>query len=99
MAAPLQSLERREVCERFERAQTPQLQERVVSKKSRAVPPVPVLTITYWGVTGSFPAPLRPAQVLEKVHAAVHHLVRMKQMAGRAQDVADIEKLEAVGDE
>src|SRR4051812_29149893 len=35
----------------------------------------PVLRITYWGVTGSTPAPLRPAEVTARVVAALDRLL------------------------
>lgn len=35
----------------------------------------PVLSVTYWGVTGSTAAPLRPAEVTDKIVAALAHLL------------------------
>jgi phosphoribosyl 1,2-cyclic phosphodiesterase len=35
----------------------------------------PALTVTYWGVTGSTPAPLRPAAVTDKIVAALGRLL------------------------
>jgi phosphoribosyl 1,2-cyclic phosphodiesterase len=37
--------------------------------------PDPVFTITYWGVTGTLTAPLRPAEVTDKLVAAIRCLV------------------------
>jgi hypothetical protein len=41
----------------------------------------PVFTITYWGVTGSLSAPLRPPEVTDKVVAAIRHLVEHGRLA------------------
>jgi phosphoribosyl 1,2-cyclic phosphodiesterase len=38
------------------------------------------LTITYWGVTGTLSAPLRPAEVTEKLVAAIQMLVEKEQV-------------------
>jgi phosphoribosyl 1,2-cyclic phosphodiesterase len=45
------------------------------------VPDDAVFTITYWGVTGTQPAPLRPADVTEKIVRAVEHLARHGRLA------------------
>jgi ribonuclease BN (tRNA processing enzyme) len=42
----------------------------------------PVFTITYWGVTGTLSAPLRPAEVTDKLVAAVCRLVEDGAVAG-----------------
>ena len=36
--------------------------------------PEPVFTITYWGVTGTMSAPLRPGQVTDKLVRAINTL-------------------------
>jgi len=49
----------------------------------------PAFTITYWGTTGSFAAPLKPADVAGKLHAALLHLAQhnlLKELAGIAND-------------
>jgi phosphoribosyl 1,2-cyclic phosphodiesterase len=43
--------------------------------------PEPALTITYWGVTGTLTAPLRGAEVTEKVEQAVLHLAEQGRLA------------------
>jgi phosphoribosyl 1,2-cyclic phosphodiesterase len=40
-----------------------------------------VFTITYWGVTGTLTAPLRPAEVTDKLVAAIKHLVEVNRLA------------------
>src|SRR5262245_7030718 len=35
----------------------------------------PVFTVTYWGITGTLPTPLRPAEVTDRLVAAVRHLL------------------------
>ncbi len=42
----------------------------------------PSLSITYWGVTGTLSAPLRPDEVTEKLLAALRLLVEKRQLAG-----------------
>jgi phosphoribosyl 1,2-cyclic phosphodiesterase len=42
----------------------------------------PVFTITYWGVTGTLSAPLRPAEVSDKLTAAVSRLVEKRALQG-----------------
>jgi phosphoribosyl 1,2-cyclic phosphodiesterase len=42
----------------------------------------PVFTVTYWGVTGTLSAPLRPAEVTDKVIAAVAQLIEQGSLAG-----------------
>src|SRR4051794_22786395 len=42
----------------------------------------PVFTITYWGVTGTLSAPLRPAEVTDKLVGAVCRLVEGGALAG-----------------
>ncbi len=44
--------------------------------------PEPVFTITYWGVTGTLTAPLRAAEVTEKIEQAVFHLAESGGLAG-----------------
>jgi phosphoribosyl 1,2-cyclic phosphodiesterase len=49
----------------------------------------PDFTITYWGITGSFTSPLKPAQVSAKVREALVHLVendKLKELTGLAKD-------------
>lgn len=41
----------------------------------------PVFRITYWGITGSVPAPLRPDEVTDKVVQAIRLLVEQGQLA------------------
>jgi phosphoribosyl 1,2-cyclic phosphodiesterase len=41
----------------------------------------PVFAITYWGITGTLPAPLRPAEVTEKIVRAVQQLVEQGRLA------------------
>ncbi len=43
--------------------------------------PDPVFTITYWGVTGTLTAPLRPPEVTEKLIGAIKHLVEQGRLA------------------
>jgi phosphoribosyl 1,2-cyclic phosphodiesterase len=43
--------------------------------------PEPVFTITYWGVTGTLSAPLRAAEVTDKVESAIRHLAEQGQLA------------------
>ncbi len=45
------------------------------------MPPEPALTLTYWGVTGTLAAPLRPAEVTEKIARAVEALVEQGGLA------------------
>jgi phosphoribosyl 1,2-cyclic phosphodiesterase len=40
----------------------------------------PVFTITYWGLTGTLPAPLRPPEVTDKVVQAVARLVESERL-------------------
>jgi phosphoribosyl 1,2-cyclic phosphodiesterase len=42
----------------------------------------PVFTITYWGITGTLSAPLRPPEVTDKLVAAVGVLVEQNRLAG-----------------
>src|SRR5215813_10316939 len=46
------------------------------------MPTEPAFTITYWGITGSFCAPLRPDQVTAKVVEAIEQLVRQGRLSG-----------------
>jgi len=46
------------------------------------MPTEPAFTITYWGLTGSFCAPLRPDEVTAKVVEAIEHLVRQGRLSG-----------------
>jgi phosphoribosyl 1,2-cyclic phosphodiesterase len=46
--------------------------------------PEPVFTITYWGVTGTLSSPLRPAEVTDRIVAAVRYLAER----GRLADLA-----------
>ncbi|HXG10182.1 MAG TPA: MBL fold metallo-hydrolase [Gemmataceae bacterium] len=52
-----------------------------MSTRARGKTDGPIFTITYWGTTGSFPVPLQPAGILDKVVGAVEHLVRHRQLA------------------
>lgn len=54
--------------------------------------PPPIFTITYWGVTGTLSAPLRPAEVTDKLVAAIKHLSER----GRLADLAAGPDLESV---
>jgi phosphoribosyl 1,2-cyclic phosphodiesterase len=45
------------------------------------VPSEPVFTITYWGVTGTLPAPLRPNEVTDKLVRAIHCLLDQGRLA------------------
>jgi phosphoribosyl 1,2-cyclic phosphodiesterase len=45
------------------------------------MPPEPVFTITYWGVTGTLSAPLRPPEITDKLVGAVKHLVEQGRLA------------------
>lgn len=56
------------------------------------MPSVPVFTITYWGVTGTLSAPLRPAEVTEKLLAALLHLAER----GRLADLTAGPELETI---
>jgi ribonuclease BN (tRNA processing enzyme) len=51
-------------------------------KDRTAVTSGPVFHITYWGVTGSVPAPLRPDELTDKIARAVAALVRQDMLAG-----------------
>ncbi|MFL5243637.1 MAG: MBL fold metallo-hydrolase [Gemmataceae bacterium] len=42
----------------------------------------PVFTVTYWGVTGTLTAPLKPAEVTDKVVRAITTLVEQGRLAG-----------------
>jgi phosphoribosyl 1,2-cyclic phosphodiesterase len=42
----------------------------------------PTLTITYWGVTGTLSAPLRPAECTDKLVEAISMLVEKRQLQG-----------------
>ncbi len=58
----------------------------------------PVFTITYWGVTGTMAAPLRPAEVTDKIVGAVRHLLAGGHLQGldsRADEAAVRACLEA----
>lgn len=44
----------------------------------------PVFTITYWGVTGTLTAPLRPPEVTDKLVRAICRLAEQGQLAGLA---------------
>src|SRR5580765_6132104 len=48
----------------------------------------PAFTITYWGITGSMAAPLRPGEVASKLRDALLHLERQ----GRLNDLAKVSK-------
>ncbi len=54
--------------------------------------PEPVFTITYWGVTGTLTAPLRPPEVTDKLVGAIKHLVEQ----GRWADLRPGPDLEAI---
>src|SRR5436305_14252154 len=43
--------------------------------------PDPVFTITYWGVTGTLTAPLRPPEVTDKLVSAIERLVEQGLLA------------------
>src|SRR5262249_21767176 len=45
------------------------------------MPTEPVLKITYWGVTGTLSAPLRPSQVTDKVVLAIEQLINQGRLA------------------
>src|SRR4051794_19903261 len=45
------------------------------------MPAEPVFTITYWGVTGTLPAPLKPAEVTDKVVRSLHSLLEQGLLA------------------
>jgi ribonuclease BN (tRNA processing enzyme) len=51
-----------------------------------------IFTITYWGVTGTLSAPLRPSEVTDKLVAAIKHLAE----CGRLADLAAAPDLEAL---
>ena len=42
----------------------------------------PVFTITYWGITGTLSAPLRPPEVTDKIVAAIAQLIEQGSLAG-----------------
>jgi phosphoribosyl 1,2-cyclic phosphodiesterase len=59
------------------------------------MPADPVFTITYWGVTGTIAAPLKPDEVTDKVARAVHHLLKQGHLAdlqGRPGDLAEVRR-------
>ncbi len=45
------------------------------------MPPEPVFTITYWGITGTLTAPLRPEEVTDKLVRAVRALAEQGRLA------------------
>jgi phosphoribosyl 1,2-cyclic phosphodiesterase len=45
------------------------------------MPSEPVFTITYWGVTGTLTAPLRPPEVTDKLVGALKHLLEQGRLA------------------
>jgi phosphoribosyl 1,2-cyclic phosphodiesterase len=45
------------------------------------MPPEPVFSVTYWGTTGSFPAPLLPHQVTDKLIRSIELLVTEGELA------------------
>jgi phosphoribosyl 1,2-cyclic phosphodiesterase len=51
-------------------------------KAESDMPLDPVFTITYWGVTGTLTAPLKPAEVTDKIVQAILHLVEQGKLAG-----------------
>jgi len=54
--------------------------------------PEPVFTITYWGVTGTLTAPLRPPEVTDKLVGAIKHLIEQ----GRWDDLRPGPDLDAI---
>jgi phosphoribosyl 1,2-cyclic phosphodiesterase len=55
---------------------------------------VPAFSITYWGTTGTFAAPLKPAEVTAKLTSALLHLVhndRLKDLPAVAGDPARLQ--------
>jgi phosphoribosyl 1,2-cyclic phosphodiesterase len=44
----------------------------------------PAFSITYWGITGTLTAPLRPVQVTDKLVAAIRSLIEQGRLAGLA---------------
>src|SRR5436190_10730957 len=45
------------------------------------MPAEPVFTITYWGVTGTLPAPLKPEEVTDKIVRSLHQLLEQGRLA------------------
>lgn len=56
----------------------------------------PVFTITYWGVTGTLPAPLKPDDVTNKLIAALQHLAANQQLQVIADAARDPGQLRAI---
>jgi phosphoribosyl 1,2-cyclic phosphodiesterase len=54
------------------------------------MPSEPVLRITYWGVTGSIAAPLRPAEVTDKIVGAIHRLLADGRLPAAGVSVEEI---------
>jgi phosphoribosyl 1,2-cyclic phosphodiesterase len=59
----------------------------------------PVFSITYWGTTGSFAAPLRPADVEAKIHAAVRYLSECDLLQELATAANDPQRLQSFLDQ
>jgi phosphoribosyl 1,2-cyclic phosphodiesterase len=55
----------------------------------------PVFTITYWGVTGTLAAPLKPPDVTNKLVAALRHLGEKQLLTDLADAVRDPDRLQA----
>src|SRR5262249_35420185 len=45
------------------------------------MPGEPIFTITYWGITGTLPAPLKPPEVTDKILRAIQQLVEQCSLA------------------
>jgi phosphoribosyl 1,2-cyclic phosphodiesterase len=54
----------------------------------------PAFTITYWGVTGSFSAPLKAAEVSGKLQSALLHLAKQKRLKDLEQAAQDPARLQ-----
>ncbi|MCI0461212.1 MAG: MBL fold metallo-hydrolase [Gemmataceae bacterium] len=48
----------------------------------------PVFTVTYWGITGTLPTPLRPTEVTDKLVAAIRHLLADGSLHALPRDAA-----------
>jgi phosphoribosyl 1,2-cyclic phosphodiesterase len=57
------------------------------------MPSAPAFTITYWGTTGTLPAPLRPSEVRSKLQAALQLLGERALLGELAQAVKDPQRL------
>ena len=58
------------------------------------MPSATAFTIKYWGTTGSYAAPLRPADVAARLRDAVLHLAKQRQLEALVSAAANPARLE-----